>query len=55
MITTHETYKDGVLIDTKVIDIPDEEVEPMAPETVIASIAAMTDGQKTALREALGL
>lgn len=46
---------DGNEIESFTVDVPDSEPEPVAADTVIASVAAMSDEQKQQLREALGL
>ena len=53
----YEEYApDGTLLRSEEIpDPPQPDPEPVTPDAVIASIAAMSDDEKAALREALGL
>lgn len=53
MIKTIETYENGVLTDSRTIEVPDP--EPVAADELIDSVAAMTEDQKADLRAALGL
>lgn len=49
---------DGNEVDSFTVEVPDPpqpDPEPVAADTVIASVAAMSDEQKQQLREALGL
>lgn len=46
---------DNIVSVEEVPDPPQPDPEPVAADTVIASLAAMTEDQKAALRLALGL
>jgi hypothetical protein len=50
-----QEYQDGVLIREYDDGTPEPEPVPVAPDDLIAGIAAMTDTQKADLRAALGL
>lgn len=52
-----QEFQNGVLIAEYDDGQPElqPDPEPVAPDTVIASVAAMTDEQKAQLRQALGL
>lgn len=65
MIATNVVYGPGGydadapdhnIVSIEHVEVPDEPTpEPVPADAVIASVAAMTDDQKAALREALGL
>lgn len=50
-----QEYQNGQLVREFDDGTPEPEPAPVDPSTVIASVAAMSDDEKAALREALGL
>lgn len=54
MIQTIETYKDGVLVESRDIEVPDFEPTPQVDD-IAAALSALPPDTLAALRAALGL